>query len=224
MAAGLVTLLWHDDAAHQLRLAIYAASAAQMAGGVAIQFRRGERTGAALLVAGYLTFALLCIPRIVTAPRIYVSWGDFFEQFSMVAGAAIAFGCTQRSWPSATVARIGQTLLGICVASFTIEQALYLDATATLVPKWVPPSQLFWAIATTVAFGLAAASLLLNRMTLLGARLLTAMIALFGLLVWVPLIVADPHSHTNWSEGAETFAIAGAVWILADLLGKRARR
>src|SRR5205823_14492605 len=28
------------------------------------------------------------------------------------------------------------------------------------------------------------------------------------------------HSHTNWSETAETFAIAGTAWILADLLGE----
>jgi hypothetical protein len=34
------------------------------------------------------------------------------------------------------------------------------------------------------------------------------------------LLVSDPRSHGNWSEFAETFAIAGAAWILADLLGE----
>jgi len=34
------------------------------------------------------------------------------------------------------------------------------------------------------------------------------------------LLLSDPHSHTNWSETAETFAIAGTAWILADLLGE----
>jgi hypothetical protein len=38
--------------------------------------------------------------------------------------------------------------------------------------------------------------------------------------VWVPLLLSDPHNHTNWSEDTETFAIAGAAWILADLLGE----
>jgi hypothetical protein len=46
------------------------------------------------------------------------------------------------------------------------------------------------------------------------------MLALFGLLVWVPLLLSDPHSRTNWSEAAETFAIAGTAWILADLLAE----
>jgi hypothetical protein len=110
--------------------------------------------------------------------------------------------------------------LGICAASFALEQAFYLHATASLVPKWLPASQMFWAIATTVAFALAAVALLTNRMALLATRLLTMMLVLFGLLVWVPLVISDPHNHTNWSETAETFAIAGAAWILADLLGE----
>jgi hypothetical protein len=113
--------------------------------------------------------------------------------------------------------------LGICAASFTFEQAIYLHATATLVPKWLPPSQMFWALATTVLFALAAVALLTNRMALLATRLLTAMLVIFGLVVWVPLVFSGPHSHTNWSETAETFAIAGATWILADLLGEYRR-
>ena len=50
--------------------------------------------------------------------------------------------------------------------------------------------------------------------------LLTMMLVIFGLLVWMPLLLSDPRNHTNWSETAETFAIAGTAWILADLLGE----
>jgi hypothetical protein len=46
------------------------------------------------------------------------------------------------------------------------------------------------------------------------------MLVIFGLLVWVPLLVSDPRNHTNWGETDETFAIAGAARILADLLGE----
>ena len=79
---------------------------------------------------------------------------------------------------------------------------------------------MFWAIATTVPFALAAVALLTNRMALLATRLLTIMLVSFGLLVWIPLLFSHPRSHTNWSEAAETFAIAGTAWILADLLGE----
>jgi hypothetical protein len=228
LAFGLITLAWPDIDnwlqprhiwnAQDGRIFVYAAGAAQIFGGAAIQFRRTAQTGAAVLGAVYLIFALLCVPRIVAKPQIYDSWGNFFEQLSLMTGAAIVYARSSSAWaPKAR--RIGRILFSLCVASFTLEQALYLDATAHLVPKWFPPSQMFWAITTTVAFALAAAALLTNRMALPATRLLTTMILIFGVVVWVPLLLSDPHSHGNWSEAAETFAIAGAAWILADLLG-----
>ena len=221
LAFGVITLAWHDhNDSHQLRYIVYSASAALIFGGAAIQFRRTAKAGAAVLGAAYLVFALLCVPGIVAAPQIYNSWGNLFEQFSLLTGAALVYAHLSSAWSPETLNRIGRVLLGICAASFTLEQAIYLDATAHLVPKWVPPSQMFWALATTVSFALAAVALLTNRMALLASRLLTMMIVSFGLLVWVPLVLSDPHSHTNWSENAETFAIAGATWILADLLGE----
>jgi hypothetical protein len=44
------------------------------------------------------------------------------------------------------------------------------------------------------------------------------MLLIFGFAVYVPLLIADPSNHGNWSEGLETFAIAGAAWIVADIL------
>jgi len=224
LATGLITLVWHDYKdwdqfsyilnASDGPVFVCGAAAAWIFGGAAIQFRRTAITGAAFLCAVYLVFALLYVPRIVAGPRIYDRWGNFFEQFSLVTGAAIV-------WAPERFDRVGRTLLGLCVGSFALEQAIYLDATTNLVPKWLPPGQLFWAIATTVPFALAAVALLANRRALLAARLLTMMLVIFGLLVWIPLIFSDPRSHTNWSEGAETFTIAGAAWILADLLGER---
>jgi hypothetical protein len=230
LASGLITLVWHDFKDwDQLRsilnatdgpVFVYAAAAAQIFGGAAIQFRRTAKTGAVVLGAVYLVFALLFVPRIVARPQSYDRWGNFFEQFSLVTGAAIVYARFSSAWAPKTLTRIGRILFGCCVASFTLEQAFYLDATAQLVPKWLPPSQMFWAVTTTVAFAFAAVALLTNRMALLATRLLTMMVVIFGLLVWIPSLLKAPHSHTNWSESVETFAIAGAAWILADLLGE----
>ena len=222
LAFGLITLAWHDyNDVHQLRYVVYAAAVAQIFGGAAIQFRRTTKAGAAILVAAYLVFVLLCLPGIVAAPKIYNSWGNFFEQFSLLTGAAIVYAHLLSACSPETLNRIGRILLGLCTVSFALEQAFYLPATANFVPKWIPPSPMFWAVATTVLFALAAVALLANQMALLASRLLTIMLVLFGLLVWVPLLISAPHSHANWSETAETFAIAGATWILADLLGVR---
>jgi len=221
LAFGVITLAWHDyNGWHQPRYAVYAAAAALIFGGAAIQIRRTAKTGAAVLSAVYLVFALQCVPGIIAAPRVYNSWGNFFEQFSLVTGAAIVYARFSSVWSPETLNQIGRIFVGICSVSFALEQAFYLPPTASLVPKWLPPSQTFWAIATTVFFALAAVALLTNRMALLAARLLTMMLAIFGLFVWVPLLLSDPHSHTNWSETAETFAITGTAWILADLLAE----
>lgn len=221
LAFGLITLAWHEyNGWHFARSIVYPAAAAEIFGGAAIQFRRTAKAGAVVLAAVYLAFALRCVPQILAQPQIYNSWGNFFEQLSLVTGAAIVYGHFASPPLRKTMNRIGRILLGICVASFTLEQAFYLGATASLVPKWIPPTQRFWAVTTTVLFALAAVALLTNRMALLASRLLTTMLVIFGLLVWVPLIVSGPHNATNWSETAETFAIAGAAWILADLLGE----
>jgi hypothetical protein len=221
LAFGLITLAWHDYNGWHLPLYIaFPAAAAEILGGAAIQFRRTARAGALVLGAVYLVSALRCLPQIFAEPQVYNSWGNFFEQFSLLTGAAIAHAPLSSSWSRERLNRIACILLGICAVSFTLEQAVYLGATASLVPKWLPPGQTFWAITTTVLFALAALALLTNRMALLATRLLTMMLVMFGVLVWVPLVLADPHNHANWGETAETFAIAGAAWILADFLGE----
>jgi len=46
---------------------------------------------------------------------------------------------------------------------------------------------------------------------------MTLMLALFGVLVWIPRLIAHPEAHINWSEFGLTFLITGAVWMVADL-------
>jgi hypothetical protein len=218
LAFGVIMLAWHEyNGWHLPRYIVYPAVAGEIFGGAAIQFRRTAKMGAAVLGAVYLFFALRCVPQIFAKPQIYNSWGNFFEQFSLVSGAVIVYARLSSVWSHETLIRIGGILLGLCAASFSLEQAIYLGPTVTLVPKWLPPNQMFWAVTTNVLFALAAVALLTNRVTLLATRLLTMMLVMFGLLVWLSLILSDPHNHTNWSETAETFAIAGAAWIFADL-------
>jgi len=125
---------------------------------------------------------------------------------------------TEANAARATVfGRLASLGLGVCAISFTLGQALLPRETASLVPKRIPANQMFWAILTTVAFGLAALAILFNRHARLATRLLTLMLALFGVLVWIPRLVAHAQVHFYWSECALTFLITGASWIVADL-------
>lgn len=219
MGFGVITLLWHEYNGRQL--SIYLACLAgigETIGGVAIQFRRSAKASAIILSAVYLVFTILSLPAIFSHPLIYNSYGNFFEQLALVTGPALVFARLASQWPRETVQRMARLLLGACTASFALEQAFYLRPTAGLVPKWLPPNQLFWAVATTVLFALAALALISNRMVLMASRLLTAMLISFGLLVWIPVVAADRHHTANWSEMIETFAIAGTAWIVSDLM------
>ena len=223
VAYGIVGLLSHHHAQPAATFA-HVAALLEIVGGAAILISMAEGVGAALLLAAYLITTLLTVPAIIAAPFSYNPWGNAFEQLSLLTGALLVFGGFSPALKPRALQRIGRILIGLCSASFAAEQAFYLAPTASLVPKWIPPSPMFWAYATTIAFALAAIALLIDRSSLLAARLLTAMIAFFGLIVWVPAVVGAPHDLIGWSEGAETFAIAGATWILTDLLAGRSPR
>lgn len=232
LAVALCSLTWHQfniwEQAQPLAntpyrdAPVYVAALLEIFGGLAIQWRRTAQAGALALGVIYMFFALSAIQFIVQSPLTYNPWGDFSLKLSVVSGALIVYACFAPSgaaWaPKAK--RIGYYCFAICVVSFALYQLFYLGYTASLVPKWVPPGQMFWAVATTIAFALAATSLLTGRQAPLASRLLTLMLVLFGLLIWVPACIIDP-SQSNWSENTQNFAIAGAAWIVADYLNRR---
>ncbi len=233
VAFGVISLVWLDFGApwQQIRafgaiphreILVSIAAAVEIFGGLAIQWRRTLRTGALALGVIYFVFALLWVPHILAEPKIYDRYGNFFEQFSIVSGALIVYASAIRSdsEQAAKMARLGYIFFGICVVSFTLEQLFYLRGTASFVPKWIPPGQMFWTIATTVAFALAAIALLSGRSALLASRLLMVMIIGFQFLVWMPAPFADPHKLISWAGNAQNLAVAGAAWIVADYLSQ----
>jgi hypothetical protein len=209
---GVVMLIWRDPSAWEglplLKLGAIVATCiaiAQIGGGLGMLVLPGARWAPVVLAIVYAIFALASVPDIVTHPTSYVVYGSFFEWFSLVCGATALF-----------VPRAARVGYGLCAVSFTLGQIFYPRLTASLVPTWIPPSQMFWVILTTIAFGLAAIAILVNVRARLALRLLTLMLALFGLLVWVPLLVTHPQDHFNWAEFAENYLIAAAAWMVAD--------
>ena len=192
---------------------------AQIAGGIGMQYPRTARLASIVLGVVYLCFSLACVPGTIAASTIYERYGgSFFLFFSMLCGAIALYAATEANPARAVVfGRLARLGLGVCAISFTLGQILLPRDTADLVPKWIPPNQTFWAILTTAAFALAAIAMLINRQAQVATGLMTLMLALFGLLVWVPRLVAHPKAHFNWSEFALTFLITGAAWMVADL-------
>jgi uncharacterized membrane protein YphA (DoxX/SURF4 family) len=91
------------------------------------------------------------------------------------------------------------------------------------IPGWLPPSKMFWAYATTMGFFGAAVAILTGIMAPLAARLLTAEIVIFELLVWIPNLSAGRSKHFNWAGNAICIALAGASWVVSDSISAAAK-
>ena len=226
---GVIALIWHDAETWQNLRHIWSLPfgpiigaslmSAQIAGGIGMQYPRTARLASVVLGVVYSLFSLSNIPEIIAASNPYERYGgSFFQFFSLLCGAIALYAATEANAARALAfgrrARLG---LGVCAISFALGQMLLLRDTADLVPSWIPPNQMFWAIFTTIAFALAAIAILINRQARLAMRLMTLMLALFAVLVWIPRLITHPKAHLNWSEFVLTTLITGAVWMVADL-------
>lgn len=227
MLFGIIALMWRDAETWQTLSRIWTLPAGlavgrvlmavQIVGGLGVLLPRTARPAAMLLAILYSLFSLACIPDIVAAPGVYEHVGSFFEQFTLIWGAVAIYAVAQENADlGATLARVARLGIGLCAISYTLSQIFYLRLTASLVPTWIPPSQMFWAVVTTIAFALAALAILTDRQALLALRLMALMMGLFGILIWIPMLVAHPEAHLNWSESALTFLMTGAAWAVGD--------
>jgi hypothetical protein len=230
IALGIFGIVWGDFATNwqrvtkdvpQREVLAYTAAFYEIVGGAALLWRRTARVGALMLTVLYSVFALLWVRQVVVAPMVYDGWGNFFEEFALVIagfGLWATLAPPDSPWQHRT-GLIGR-LFGICVVSFTLEQIVSIQATASFVPKWIPPGQMFWAVATTVFFAMAAAAILSGIQAGLASRLLAAMIVGFELLVWAPRLLTMPHDHFNWAGNGISLALSGAAWVVADLIAQ----
>jgi len=227
VALGVASLVLHTQLVSSWTLPgrmvfLIVTAIAQITGGIAILFPRSSRFGAAILGAVYLVFACTFVPEIFAQPRVYASWGDVFYALGLVVGAVVAYALAFATLPKVMkAANAAVFVFGLCNISYAIEQLEFFARTAGLVPRWIPPNGSFWAIATTIAFALAGISLLVRYQALLASRLLTAVLIVFGVTIWIPALITQSGQPGNWSEGLETFALAGCAWIVSDYLASK---
>jgi uncharacterized membrane protein len=111
--------------------------------------------------------------------------------------------------------RISRALFGLGLIPFGIAHFMYMNATAPLVPAWLPFHTFFGYAtgATFVAAGLATITGIQGR---LAAWLSTAQIGGFTVLVWVPVILKGGASLHHWREFITSVALTVAASMVAD--------
>ena len=203
----------------------YLTALIELGAGLALLRRRTARAGALTLTLVYSVFTLVWVPKYLENLRNFDPLGNFFEEFSLVAAGAVLFASFSPadSYFSRRESLFAR-LYGLSPISFGIGHIYYMPGLLTWIPKWIPPSQMFWAYITTIGFFLAAGAILSGIMAPLASRLLTAEIVGFEILVWIPKLLAGPHDHVNWAGNAICVALAGAPWVVSDSICRAAKQ
>jgi uncharacterized membrane protein YphA (DoxX/SURF4 family) len=201
----------------------YAAAAFMLVAGAAIEWRRTAAWGAAALGAYYALIVVILMngPVVLAHYAEFGSYSGTAEQLAIAAAALIIYAASANidAVLAARLTRLGQLAFGVCALLFGGAHFFYMSLTVPLVPKWLPPTQVFWAYATGFGHLAAGVAILTGVQARLAAILLTAMFASFTPLVHVPILLADP-SRWNWSENALNLALTGAAWVVADSLAR----
>lgn len=230
IAVGLVSLVFRDFHPGQpvpksfpnRAILAYAANGFLIIAGICMEWRRFTSLSAAALIAyfGVLVVLLMDGNVIVSHPTAFVSYEGTAIELAIFAAALIIYAaCADMSHDKgAQLTRIGQMIFGACAIVFGTAHFVYLKYTAALVPHWIPPSQVFWAIFCGVALVAAGIAILVGLYARLAAILITIMFAAFTPLVHLPLLLSDPHKYFYWTENTINLLLTGSAWVLADSL------
>jgi len=205
----------------------YAAGTLMVVAAAAVEWRPITSWGAAALTVYYTLFVVILMNGrlLLTDYAVYVTYEDIAMQLAIAAGGLIIYATTARinAALAAHLKRSGRLAFGVCALVFGGAHFVYMNNTASMVPKWLPPTQEFWGYATGICFVAAGVAILTGVHARLAAILMTVMLASFGVLANGRILLADHASHWNWTESAVNFAVVGAAWAVADSLARPTR-
>lgn len=201
----------------------YLCAVVSLVAGVGLLWPRTAAAAARVLLAWLaIWFVLFKLPIVLRAPTRVVSWESAGESVAILAAAWTLYVTFAAEWDRRRLGfatgdsglRIARVLFGLALVAFGLAHFAYVKETAALVPAWLPAREIWVYLTggTYVAAGLAVAA---GTRARLAARLATAQMGLFTLLVWVPAVVAGGDAG-QWSELIVSWTLTAAAWLVAD--------
>jgi len=201
---------------------IYLCAFVPLASGIGLLWRRTAAAAARVLLAFLLLwFLLLRLPHVVISPAVGV-WYSSCQTAVVVAAGWVLYAWFAADRDSqrlgfvtgARSVRIARVLYGLALIPFGLAHFVYLQATAPLVPDWLP-AHVAWAYFTGGTFIAAGIAVLIGVYARLAAALSALQIGLFTLLVWVPVVVSGANA-SQWAELVVSWVLTTGGWVVAE--------
>jgi len=201
----------------------YLTALVSLAAGVSLFWRRMAPVAARVLLGFFvLWFVLWRIRPVILAPGVPSTW-SCGQTLVMMAAAWVLFAWFATAWDRQHLAfatgdkglRIAQVLYGVGLIPFGVAHFIYLKETVVLVPGWLP-WHTGWAYFTGATFIVAGLAMIIGVFARLAATLSALQMGLFGLLVWIPLVIFGSLTPFQWGEFVSGWALTAAGWVLAD--------
>jgi uncharacterized membrane protein len=209
--------IWHSlpAPAHVRDAMAYASAGLMLACGIGLLSNRTEARAASVLAPFFALLVLVIkLPPVLEGPLVEGNWQSMSEIVVLLTGAWVLSASRTREM------RVAQLVFGLALIPLGLSHFVYVNLTAPLVPAWLP-YHTGWAYFTGAAHLAAALGVILGILPQLAAAMEAAMLSVFTVLVWIPLIYAAPTSRGSWSEFTLSWAISGAAWVVAASFGER---
>jgi uncharacterized membrane protein len=198
-----------------------------VAGGIGLLFKRTAALSVRILFPYLILWVLLKVPAVVKVPQMEATWLGLGEIAVLLAGGWVLFarladlpgGTTLEVAVGPSGTRIARYLFAIALLPIGLAHLVYPTETAALVPAWLP-ARTGWAYLTGAGQIAAGLGVLFSILPRLAAAAEATMLTLFGLLVWVPAVVAKPSDRFSWTALLITLAIAAAAWVVAGSMAR----
>ena len=197
----------------------YLTTFVSLACGAGLLVKRWAARAALILLVFLIVWTVLFkVPFIVRQPLVEVSYQSTGENAVLIAAAWVLYVwlAKGRTFPAGdTGMRVAHLLYGLALIAFGFSHFAYMSLTAPLIPKWLPPGQIFWAYFTGAAYLAAGVAIVTGIAGRLGAVGSALMITLITLIVWGPGVAAGKFDASNWQEPVVSWALTAAAWVVA---------
>jgi uncharacterized membrane protein len=229
---GVVGLLYRDFVpvwnpvplwvpAHELYL--YLGSLVSLTTGIGLLVHRMAATAARLLFATlFLWLLLFRLPEFFRTAPFEACW-SVFPLAVILAAAWVLYVWFAADWDRQHLRfisgnsglSIARAVYGLSLIFFGVAHFIDVEDTVSLIPNWLA-GHLFWAYFTGCAFVAAGMAILIGLCARLAACLSALQIALFLLLIWMPIVASGSKVPFQWSETILNAALLAGAWMIAD--------